>query len=117
MNPFLVNHGHKFLIGFLTLDKLWERGVKFYEKIHTTEQFLEGKIHDRRNHMGLISEAELLMGLIPKVEKIVADAKAADQSPAGQQLIIDIEALVNEVKTALASNAPPTPAAPPAGQV
>ena len=66
---------------------------------------------ERRKHMGIIDEGKLLLEFVPKVEKIIADAKAADQSPAGQQLIIDIEALVNEVKTAVATPPPPAPPA------
>ena len=93
-------------VTWLTIDRLWERFWK-------AEEFIERRIGDRRHGMGLIQEGELALTFIPKFEKIIADAKAVKQTPESQQLINDIEALVEEIKNAVAP-APvvPTPEPP-----
>ena len=56
--------------------------------------------------MGLITWFEMAA----KLEKIVADGKAAEQTPAGQQLIADIEAWIADAKAAQVPVAPTPPA-------
>ena len=55
----------------------------------------------RRNHMGLITEAEALAKLIPAIEKTITDAKSASTDPAVLQVITDLETIVSEVKIGL----------------
>ena len=53
--------------------------------------------------MSIVNEVEVLLAIVPKIEKIISDAKSAEQSPAGVQLISDLEDLIAEVKTLVPS--------------
>jgi hypothetical protein len=53
------------------------------------------------------------LGIVGKLEAIIADAKAAEQTPAGTKLIVDVEAAIEEVKAANALPPPPEPPAAP----
>ena len=60
--------------------------------------------------MGIIQEVEAVVSIIPRIEKVVADAKAAEQTPQVQQLITDLEEVVAAIKGAVGTP-PPAPAA------
>lgn len=53
-----------------------------------------------QNNMELVKNVELIISLIPKIEKIVSDAKAAEQTPQMQALLLDLEAVIAETKNA-----------------
>lgn len=115
---FWVLVGHKIVTGLgtpLAVIMLWlDRIEKAEEKIKWVEHHIE-----RRHGMSIIDEVKLLIGVIPKVEKVISDAKAAEQTPQVTQLIADLEAVISEVKSVMpAASAPPAPgeptAAPPA---
>ena len=48
--------------------------------------------------MGLSQDFKLAVTFIPMMEKIIADGKAMEQTPATQQLIADIQALITAIK-------------------
>lgn len=50
--------------------------------------------------MGLSQDVKLAVTFIPQLEKIAADAKTAEQNPANQQLVADIQALIAMIKAA-----------------
>jgi hypothetical protein len=68
-------------------------------------------IIERRHTMSIITEIEALIKVVPQIEQVIADAKAAEQTPQVAQLIADLEAIIAEVKTLLA-NPTPTPTTP-----
>jgi hypothetical protein len=53
---------------------------------------------ERRHDMGLSQDVKLAITFIPQLEKIAADAKTAEQNPANQQLVADIQALISMIK-------------------
>ena len=53
----------------------------------------------------------LLRWSIPQIEKVIADGKAAEQTPQVVQLVSDLEVIIAEVKGLLA-NPTPTPTSP-----
>ena len=61
--------------------------------------------------MSIITEVEALIKIIPQIEQVIADAKAAEQTPQVAQMISDLEAIIAEVKGLLA-NPTPTPTTP-----
>jgi len=48
--------------------------------------------------MGLQQDFKLAVTFIPMMEKIISDAKAAEQTPATTQLIADVQALIVAIK-------------------
>lgn len=48
--------------------------------------------------MGLSQDFKLAVTFIPMMEKIIADARAAEQTPATTQLIADIQAMIAAIK-------------------
>lgn len=50
---------------------------------------------------GLFTEGEVLLKIIPQIEKIIADAKTASQVPQVATVIADLEALVADVKAGM----------------
>jgi hypothetical protein len=51
--------------------------------------------------MSIITEVEALVKLIPAIEKVIADAKVAEQTPAVAQVIVDLQAVIAEVKAVI----------------
>ena len=48
--------------------------------------------------MGLSQDFKLAITFVPMLEKIIADAKTLEQTPATTQLITDIQALITAIK-------------------
>ena len=85
--------------------------MQLWEKFKPVEEFVERRMHDRRQDMSIITEVEALIKIIPQIEQVIADAKAAEQTPQVAQMISDLEAIIAEVKGLLA-NPTPTPTTP-----
>jgi hypothetical protein len=105
----LVLEWHRVIIAFLGLDHLYRRILNWDEDITKTRALFGRK--DAK--MSLFAEGEVLLKLIPALEKIIADAKTASTDPAIVQLVTDVETLIADVKAGMPAptglGAPPTP--------
>ena len=52
-----------------------------------------------------------ILEIVEELEAVVADAKAAEQTPAGQKLIADVETLIGKIRTQPAPAVIPSPEA------
>lgn len=95
MNWFL-NTGHKLagIVIFATqLLVHWEDILDRFSSVFGIKNFYE-----RRKDMGLSQDFKLAITFVPMLEKIIADAKTLEQTPATTQLITDIQALITAIK-------------------
>jgi hypothetical protein len=91
-----LNTGHKLagIVIFATqLIVHWEDILDRFSSV-----FGLRKIYERRHEMGLQQDFKLAVTFIPMMEKIISDAKAAEQTPATTQLIADVQALIVAIK-------------------
>ena len=95
-------------IGLLMLDHLFRRVMEWEEDWKKARSFFGRRKGD---NMSIITEVEALIKIIPQIEQVIADAKAAEQTPQVAQMISDLEAIIAEVKGLLA-NPTPTPTTP-----
>ena len=85
-------------IGFLMLDHLARRVMEWEDDFVKIKAKFGRRIGD---HMSIIADGEALLKIIPLIEKTIADAKVAEQTPANVQLVSDLEAIYAAIKSAL----------------
>jgi hypothetical protein len=90
---------------------LAERAVHWLINLEENYDKARALFGRRKGDMSIITEVEALIKIVPQVEQVIADAKAAEQTPQVAQMITDLEAIIAEVKGLLA-NPTPTPTTP-----
>jgi hypothetical protein len=83
----LGSEWHKIVVGLIGLDTLWDRGVKLYERVLSTEEFIERR-HGERRHMTLseiLQDAEMAKALMPQLEAFYEAAKALFEAVEAQR--------------------------------
>lgn len=96
MLGWFLNTGHKLagIVIFATqLVVHWEDILDRFSSL-----FGLRKIYERRHAMGLSQDFKLAITFVPMLEKIIADGKTLEQTPATTQLVSDIQALITAIK-------------------
>lgn len=118
---------HKILIGLLTADRLWCRGLQLWDHCKPLEEFVERRMHERRQNTMNIEKwfehlADFIIGAFqhtaPAVTEAVTQAAAgaaiatAEQDPKVQAVTAASVALLAAAQNLKAAiNPPPPPAA------
>lgn len=107
MGQWLASEWHKFVIGLLALDHLWDRVEPWFKRF----QGIERRIEDRRKHMNVFELPQVLKDVV----QMCNDVKAAESvlAPQFPQLVADAERIKTDVEKLLGINDIAAPMAPP----
>ena len=87
---------------------LVERAVHWLINLEENYEKAKALFGRRRGDMSIITEVEALIKIVPQVEQVIEDAKAAEQTPQVAKMIGDLETIIAEVKGLLANPTPTT---------